>query len=57
MFVESKEKSKEGVAAWLEGRAREHPGAFTAVLLLLAIGITTGLLFKTGYTLILYQGF
>lgn len=57
MFVESKGEAKGRVAAWLEDRARQRPGMFTAALMLLAAVVTIGLLFRAGYTLILYQGF
>jgi hypothetical protein len=57
MFVESKGEAKGHVASRLEGWARQHPGMFTAALVLLAMLVATGLLLKTGYTLVLYQGF
>ena len=57
MFVESKGEDKGRVAAWLEDRARQRPGMFTAALMLLAAVVAVGLLFKTGYTLVLYQSF
>ena len=57
MFVEPRDGASKGLASWLDGQARQHPNVFTAVLVLLAVGVTVGLLFKTGYTLVLYQGF
>jgi hypothetical protein len=57
MFVEGKAETKGRVALWLEGLARRHPGAFTAVIMLLAATVTVVLLFQTGYPFILYQGF
>lgn len=56
-FVESKSRGKDKLAAWFEKHARRHPVAFTIGLVLLAIGITIGLLFKTNYAIVLYQGF
>jgi hypothetical protein len=57
MFVERNDGEGKGLGAWLEAKARQHPNAFTAFLLVMAVGVTAGLLFKTGYTLVLYQGF
>jgi hypothetical protein len=56
MFVEGKEE-KDKLALWFEERARRHPGMFTAALVLLATGVTVGLLLKTDYAIVLYQGF
>lgn len=54
MFVESKNAAKEnGFEAW--GRA--HPGLFTALLVVLGVAVTVGLLFQTGFSFVLYQGF
>jgi hypothetical protein len=56
VFVESKtgDEQQEGT---LERFGRKHPGQFTALLILLAAGVTIGLLLKPSYTLVLYQGF
>ncbi len=56
-FVESKSQGKDELAAWFEKHARRHPGVFTIGLVLLAVGVTIGLLFKTNYAIVLYQGF
>lgn len=56
MFVEGKQE-KDKVSAWFEARARAHPGVFTVGLVLLAVGVTIGLLYKTTYAIVLYQGF
>lgn len=57
MFVESKAETKGRVALWLDGLARRHPWGFNAVLALLAAVVTVALLFQTGYSFVLYQGF
>ena len=57
MFQEPETQAKGRVAQTLESWARAHPGAFTCLLVLLAAGVALGLLYKTGYALILYQGF
>ncbi len=54
MFVESKTEAKE---SWLEQRARRHPGVFVVVLVLMAAGVTVGLLSKAQTAVVLYQGF
>ena len=57
MFVERKDGELKGLGARLEVKARQHPTAFTAFLLVMAVCVAAGLLLKTGYTLVLYQGF
>jgi hypothetical protein len=57
MFVEAKKEAKGRIASRLEDSARRYPRTFTAALVILAVFVTIGLLFKTGYTLVLYQGF
>lgn len=57
MFVESKADEKNRILAWLEAQARSRPGAFTAVLILLAVGVTIGLMIKSKDAVVLYQGF
>jgi hypothetical protein len=56
MFVEGKQ-NQDKLSGWFEARARAHPGVFTAFLVVLAVGITIGLLYKTTYAIVLYQGF
>jgi hypothetical protein len=57
MFVEQKSETKGRFATWAEKKARRHPGVFTAGLILLAVGVTLGLLYKAGSVIVLYQGF
>jgi hypothetical protein len=57
MFVEAKKEAKGRIASWLDDATRRHPRLFTTGLVLMAAVVTVGLLFKTGYTLVLYQGF
>jgi hypothetical protein len=57
MFVETKTEGKEGLEQRFDAWARRHPGWFTLVLVVLAIVTTTALLFQTGFTFIMYQGF
>jgi hypothetical protein len=54
MFVE---KQAQGADGWFDTWARKHPGAFTVGLVLLTVAITIGLLYKTNYAIVLYQGF
>lgn len=56
MFVEPK-PDETATETWFEKRARRRPGVFTGGLVLLAIAVTIGLLFKTDYAIVLYQGF
>jgi hypothetical protein len=57
MFVDPKDGGRTRLDAWFESWARAHPRLFTCGLVLLAVGLTIGLLAKPGYTLVLYQGF
>lgn len=57
MFAEPQPQAKAAAETWFEKRARRHPGLFTVGLVLLAIGVTVGLLLKTDYAIVLYQGF
>jgi hypothetical protein len=57
MFQEPEAQAKGRMAQSLDSWARRHPGMFTLFLVLLTAGVTLGLLYKTGYALILYQGF
>jgi hypothetical protein len=57
MFQEPESQAKGRMAQSLDSWARRHPGMFTLFLVLLTAGVTLGLLYKTGYALILYQGF
>ncbi len=56
MFVERTE-ANDRVEGWFEARARRHPGLATGAIVLLAVGVTVGLLLKTDYSIVLYQGF
>jgi hypothetical protein len=57
MFVETQTETGGRAALWLEDVARRHPRAFTALLLVLVVGITLGLLLNDSPPMILYQGF
>jgi len=57
MFAEPQPQAKGGAETWFERRARRHPRVFTAGLVVLAIAVTIGLLLKTDYAIVLYQGF
>ena len=57
MFVEQKSETRGRLASWAEAMARRHPGIFTVSLILLAVCVTLGLLYKTGSVIVLYQGF
>jgi hypothetical protein len=57
LFVDPKNAGKTPLDAWFESWARAHPLLFSCGLVLLAVGVTIGLLAQPGYTLVLYQGF
>lgn len=50
-------KEQGAIAAYVELLARRHPRVFTTLLILLAIAVTTGLLFAAAPPIVLYQGF
>lgn len=57
MLPEHQPVARPKVSKWLEHAALRHPKLFDLALGLLAVLVTIVLLLKTGYTLVLYQGF
>ena len=57
MFADRQSETSSGAEAWFDAWARRHPRAFTGLLVLIAAAVTVGLLFKTEYAYVMYQGF
>jgi hypothetical protein len=57
MFAETKTDAKVGIEQRFDAWARRHPVVFSGVLVVLGAIVTAALLFQTGFTFILYQGF
>ena len=57
MFTESDKVSKTPLDRWVDDWGRRRPNWFSALLVVLAVALTLGLLTQPGYTLIMYQGF
>jgi hypothetical protein len=57
MFAENSARSETRAAAYMRGLAASRPIAFDAILALLAIAVTILLLYQSGSSFVLYQGF
>ena len=57
MFADRQSETSSGAEAWFDAWARRHPRAFTGLLVVIAAAVTVGLLFKTEYAYVMYQGF
>ena len=57
MFIETKSPEQEDAEPWFDRVTRRRPVTFSVGLLVIAAMVTAGLLFKSGETVVLYQGF
>jgi hypothetical protein len=57
MFAERKTDASQQAESWFDRLTRKRPILFTGFLIVLAIFVVLGLLYKPGGTVVLYQGF
>lgn len=57
MFVERKSEDNQQAEPLFDRITRKRPVLFTGLLIVLAVLVVLGLLYKPGATVVLYQGF
>lgn len=57
MFVERKPEDTQQAEPLFDRITRRRPALFTGLLIVLAVLVVLGLLYKPGATVVLYQGF
>lgn len=57
MFVDRKPETTQQAEPWFDRITRRRPALFTSLLIALAVLVVLGLLYKSGGTVVLYQGF